>query len=151
MSYCRWSSDDFACDLYCYGSSQGYETHVATNRAVGEIPKVGPFPDGDAPKEEWNAFAARHQAQLDWLGTCERVSIGGPHDGESFCDATAEEWLATLTMLRAAGYHFPDYVLDDARAEIADALSPAQASVSPSDSTAKNDFAGTTRRGDEHV
>lgn len=122
MSYCRWSSDDFGCDLYCYGSDRGYETHVASNRAVGEIPKVGGFPPPDAPQEEWTAFAARNQAQLDWLSTCERKPIGLAHDGESFTDTTAGEWLATLTMLRAAGYRFPDYVLDDARAEIADSV-----------------------------
>ena len=28
MSYCRWSTDDFACDLYCYESAAEYVTHV---------------------------------------------------------------------------------------------------------------------------
>jgi DNA repair photolyase len=32
MSYCRWSSDYFNCDLYCYESNSGYETHVAAYR-----------------------------------------------------------------------------------------------------------------------
>ncbi len=127
MSYCRWSSDDFGCDLYCYGSDRGEETHVASRRIVGEIPKVGPFPRGDAPKEEWEAFAARHKAQSEWLKTCEREPIGLAYDGESFLDHSPAEFLETLLMLRAAGYRFPDYVIEDAREEISAIASPKSA------------------------
>ena len=35
MSYCRWSSDDFQCDVYVYESvAGGFVTHVAANRVV---------------------------------------------------------------------------------------------------------------------
>lgn len=34
MSYCRWSSDNWKCDLYCYEDANGYITHVADNRIV---------------------------------------------------------------------------------------------------------------------
>lgn len=37
MSYCRWSSDDFECDLYCYADVRGgYTTHVAGRDKKGK-------------------------------------------------------------------------------------------------------------------
>jgi hypothetical protein len=33
MSYCRWSSDNYNCDLYCFEHVDGYyQTYVAGNR-----------------------------------------------------------------------------------------------------------------------
>lgn len=118
MSYCRWSSDDFQCDLYCYADvSGGYTTHVAGNKSVGEIPKtdwVG-FMNKTISAEE---FAEQHSKQYEWLDKCERKPLGLPCDGESFNDATAELWLKRLMELRAMGYRFPDHVIDDAKAEM---------------------------------
>ena len=37
MSYCRWSSDDFQCDVYVFGSDTGFETYVARGRYVGVV------------------------------------------------------------------------------------------------------------------
>jgi hypothetical protein len=115
MSYCRWSSEDFKCDVYayehCYG---GYTTHVAGNRTVGEIPKV-----------DWNAdtdiLVAQHRAQMAFLETCERKDITLPHAGETFNDATLEEFRARLIGLKALGYHIPEYVFEQIDAEIAEA------------------------------
>ena len=40
MSYCRFSSEDFSSDVYCYADcSGGFTTHVASNRIIGDIPK----------------------------------------------------------------------------------------------------------------
>lgn len=120
MSYCRWSTDDFKCDLYCYESDRGYETHVAGNRHVGEIPTLLPFPPKGSPPEAWDEFKARYDAQLAWLDTCERQPIGLPSDGEFFTDPDLPSFLARLGELRAEGYRFPDDVLETVRAEIAD-------------------------------
>src|SRR5687767_6611694 len=39
MSYCRWSTDDFQCDLYCYEDvSGGFTTHVAGRRKIWDAP-----------------------------------------------------------------------------------------------------------------
>ena len=38
MSYCRWSSDDFRCDLYIYESAAGFVIHVAANRVEWDPP-----------------------------------------------------------------------------------------------------------------
>lgn len=126
MSYCRWSSDNWRCELYCYeDASGGFTTHVASNKVVGDV-----------PKEDWEGFitkrvtveefVAQNKAQMDWLGTAERTPIGLPHDGASFNDPDLESFLLRLLSLREVGYKFPDYVIEDVRAEIATAESRGQ-------------------------
>lgn len=117
MSYCRWSSDDFGCDLYCYESESAFVTHVASRRVIGDIPKHLPWagPDGAA-------FFASHKAQMKFLETAEREPIGLAYDGETFEDPDLETFLETITMLRAAGYRVPGAVEELVREEIADEL-----------------------------
>lgn len=127
MSYCRFSGDNFACDLYCYADvSGGYTTLVAVNRVLGEIPKEEPWPGEGASEAEIEAWshraAAAHRAQMDFLQSAERAPIGLPHDGAGFNDPDLESFLARVTSLRAMGYRVPDYVLDTIREEIADEL-----------------------------
>ena len=113
MSYCRWSTDQFRCDLYCYESADGFVTHVAGNRHVGEIPEVDHSLIGaGTTQEQHREYLRQTQAQYDWLDDCERRPIGGPHDGESFVDGTLEEFRGRLVSLREAGYQFPDGVLE---------------------------------------
>lgn len=118
MSYCRFSSDDWRCELYCYGDvSGGITTHVAGNKIVGEIPATdwkGFIAKRITPEE----FAAQHSAQMKWMETAERKPIGLPHDGESFNDPDLESFLARLLHLRELGYKFPDYVIESVREEI---------------------------------
>ncbi len=115
MSYCRWSTDDFGCDLYCYEDVHGgWTTCVAGNRPVGDIPKV--TASFDEPAE----LARQMNVQHKWLETCERAPIGLPHDGEIFNDPTLEQFKARLLSLRALGYRFPDAVLDEVEIEIAE-------------------------------
>lgn len=117
MSYCRWSSNNWDCDLYCYESEDGYTTHVASYRKVGATP----IPQVDVQlllsgrtAEYW----AGYKAQNEWLKTAERVKIGLPYDGRSFDDETLEEFLERVTMLRDAGYHVPPWLIDDIREEM---------------------------------
>ena len=120
MSYCRFSSMDWACELYCYESAQGYVTHVASNKPVGEIPKAEHLFRVESLPE----FLKAHEAQMQWLETCERADIGKPHDGETFTDATLEDFLLTLQMLKAEGYVFPDDVIETVLEEIAEEAQP---------------------------
>ena len=116
MSYCRWSSDDFGCDLYCYQDHDGhYVTHVARVRVVGEVPHL----DWDLlDKGDTETFAAAHNAQLDYVGHAEKVEIGGIFDGDDFYDGDLEQFRARLIILREAGYRFPDDVLEQVDAEM---------------------------------
>lgn len=105
MSYCRWSSDNFCCDLYVYESVQGgWETHVAGRRVVGSVPKI------DMSSEK--AFLESHHKQSEFMKTAERVDIGLPQDGASFTDYSLNELRARLIWLRELGYNFPDSVLE---------------------------------------
>jgi hypothetical protein len=115
MSYCRWSSDDYRCDLYCYEDvSVGWTTHVAARRVVGDIPKLV----FEKLESDPGAFAASYEAQAKFLDTAEYADIGGPFDGESFNDSTLRAFRERIVRLRAAGYHCPDSVLDEIDAEI---------------------------------
>lgn len=126
MSYCRWSSDDFQCDIYCYYSvGDFYQIFVAGNRIVGDIPKLLPYPSKDGKivdntqdKEGWDAWFKRHQEQMNWLKTCERKPIGLPYDGQSFEEPDAQTCLDRLLELQKVGYRFPDYVLEAIKEEI---------------------------------
>lgn len=124
MSYCRWSSDDFGCDLYCYESAEGYVTHVAGSRPVGDVPKVTawPPPGGDDPAAvaNWSQLIVDEmQTQHAFLMKCERAPIGLAFDGETFTDRTLQDFHSRLVMLRANGYRFPDGVLQTILDEIA--------------------------------
>lgn len=113
MSYCRWSSMDFACDLYCYESDEGYVTHVAANRVVGEVPHID---FNAAPEVMGEQIAAQHL----YLKTAEHAPIGLPHDGETYTDGDLEDFQARLLQLREVGYIFPDYVLETIGEEMAE-------------------------------
>lgn len=123
MSYCRWSNEDFGCDLYCYESNDGWVTHVASQRIEWTPPEGGtlfdlPKRDDAAAFEEW---MTKHQARQDAFDAAPMHPIGGPFDGKTFTDATIEEFRERLLSLRAAGYQFGDYVLEEVDEEIADA------------------------------
>ena len=100
MSYCRWSSDDFKCDLYCYKDvSGGYKTHVADRRIVGDIPHA---------QEKQDAF----------LETAKMRRIKLPYHGQSFNDPDLKSFLKRLLDLRQIGYNFPDDVLNRVKEEL---------------------------------
>lgn len=112
MSYCRWSSDNFGCDLYVYEHVYGgYMVHVAANRPVGIVPPL-------VPLEDVQAFADSWKRQTDFLESCARHPIGLPHDGQNFHEGTLEGLRDRLLMLREVGYKFPDDVLLEINDEI---------------------------------
>lgn len=113
MSYCRWSTDNFQCDLYCYESNGGYQTHVANNKLAKPLETV-------LPRLDHPDYVAKHRARSEELNAAERVPIGLPHDGEWFTDATLSGFRDTLIMLKEAGYSFPDYVIECVDEELDD-------------------------------
>lgn len=107
MSLCRWSDDDFQCDLYIYEDvSGGITTHVAENRIVfdGTLPPPVSFDD------DIEAWLARHDTVMRMVDSGQRVKIGLPYDGETFNDPGPAELLERLAELREVGYCFPAYV-----------------------------------------
>lgn len=118
MSYCRFSCDDFQCDIYCYHSiGDFYQIYVAVNRPVYKEPLPAPVP---FDSENLPAWMERNDKVMKMVEVADRVDIGLSHDGESFeCD-TAEEAVDTLVMLRNAGYKFPDSVIEALMEEFGD-------------------------------
>lgn len=121
MSYCRFSSDNWKCQLYCYEDvSGGFTTHVASRKHQGEAPVLdmdGLAHDRITPAE----FQTQYDAQSKWLETTELLAIGLKYDGMQFNDPDLESFLARLLHLRDVGYIFPDYVIASVREEIEDA------------------------------
>ena len=114
MSYCRWSNDNWRCDVYCYEDCRGgYTTHVAGNRVVGEIPEVP-----DILKADIDVWLAAHQKQIDFLDKAKRKSIELPYVGESFNDPDLQSFLERLINLREIGYNVPAWVIKDVQEEL---------------------------------
>lgn len=111
MSYCRWSSDDFMCDVYVYESDRAYVTHVAGRRPVFSEPLPPPETGGA------DSWFKRHLIVSEMLDRATLVKIGGEHDGESFTDDTPGECADRLEYLRTCGYNVPQYAIDELREE----------------------------------
>lgn len=114
MSYCRWSSDGFQCDLYCFEHVGGwFQTYVARARRPRAIPAL-------VLNEGEIAFRASHDAQEAALNDPdnEPVVIGLPYDGHQFQDPTLQAMLDRIVMLKEAGYVVPDWVVNRVREEI---------------------------------
>ena len=110
MSYCRWSSDDFQCDVYCYESVYGgFETHVAGLRRVFKEPLP---PEVPFEKEHLEAFVARRQKIMAMCEESTLVKIGLPCDGKDFIDDDAGSCAARLMDLKSMGYRVPQYAID---------------------------------------
>lgn len=111
MSYCRFSSDDWMCDLYIYENASigGWTIHVAANRHKREdIPELPPIPvDDDLELEAW---AEKYHEQLDAVDKATRIPIDLPHAGETFQEETREATLDRVRELRALGYNVPERV-----------------------------------------
>lgn len=105
MAICRFSSDNWRCDVYCYEAEEGYVTHVAGSRVVGDVP-VAPF-FLDVPHSD---FFAAMKEQSDFVANADREVIGLPFDGQSFVDNTTEQLYERLKMLVEVGYVVPMFV-----------------------------------------
>ena len=111
MSYCRFSSDNFHCDLYCYETSEGYVTHVASSRIIGEPPEI------DLEKGAGKALEALRERSV-FFANCERVRIGLPYDGERFVDGSLGEMISRVESLVALGYRVPGGLVESLQEEM---------------------------------
>lgn len=126
MSYCRWSSDDFQCDVYVYGNVHGGVTiHVAKRRTLIDRDKVPRVPDDWYKPEsgyDMGEIAALFNERHAYFEACESKEIGLPHDGESF-DLSLAEASRKLAELKALGYNVPQEVIDELMEEAKSELS----------------------------
>lgn len=116
MSYCRFSSDDFQCDLYSYEDCNGgFTTWVARVKHVLSEPLPPPMPWS---KEGHDAWIARAKEVRRILDASPLVPIGLSEDGGHFHDDTADALLRRIEWLRSLGYRCPDSTLEVIREEI---------------------------------
>jgi hypothetical protein len=129
VSYCRWSSDGWRSDVYCYEDVKGgWTTHVAGLKRVGLDTLIPIDPDLlDLTAENATEWTMAHSAFMRALEKLEMAPIGLPHDGETFRDPTLEAFKARLVMLRDEGYHVPADVFEAIDEELAATTEPAKA------------------------
>lgn len=109
MSYCRWSSDDFGCDLYIYETAEGFTIHVAACRYVFAQLLPPPVELSDPPTvEELERYLLRHCDVVGMLDADTMQPIGLSNDGASFYLATANECANLVDQLATEGYRVPD-------------------------------------------
>jgi len=110
VSYCRWSSDRFQCDVYVYESDSGFVTHIATRRS--EKSPVIPWKTIKWPvigRFRWWLYNRRYR---HWSDNRTMVDIGLECDGESYNHDTAGECATHLEHLKSLGYMVPQYAID---------------------------------------
>ena len=113
MSWCRFSSDSYRCDLYVYETEHDVVANVAAFRK--KLGDGARFPDLSLPPE---AFADACAKFFDALRDAETVPIGGPFDGDfrEFGDfAEARKFVSECI---DAGYRAPANLLSDMLEEI---------------------------------
>ena len=115
MIYCRWSSDNYQCDLYCYSDATGViTTHVAPSRLVKTPP---PIPDIHVMNI--NQYLNAYEKHNEFMRTTKKVPIGLPHDGQKFDDNGEVTFIQTLAYLKVIGYRFPANLIPMLQANIA--------------------------------
>jgi len=131
MSYCRWSTDDFRCDLYVYEASDGIYVHIAGSKH--NLP-TDAFPEKvdfwsvddyfDMPEEERAALVERYVARtnkvMEIIHDAPRVPIGGPYDGHtlSFSDHEEAAWWIENKLGPLGIYNYPDDLVAALRADM---------------------------------
>lgn len=116
MSYCRFSSDDFQSDLYCYEDcAGGFTTHVAGIRYVFKEPLPPVIILNDANMKEW---WERHQKVQSMIDEADRVPIGLPYDAETFNDPDLQSFLDRILYLKSLGYRVPEGVIETIKEEM---------------------------------
>lgn len=115
MSYCRFSTNDFQCDVYVY-EGHCYIIHVAANKHV----LTEPLPPPISFTENTHAWFARSLVVKELLQKSPLVPIGLPEDGAYFEFGCPKETADKLEELRDMGYRVPQYVIDELRSEAHD-------------------------------
>lgn len=119
MSYCRWSSDWFRCDLYAYESDRGFEIHVGGRRhkATDNLPPEFDQADEEDERMTVTRYLNLHMKVMALIADHADENyrtLGLPHDGESFILPTEREMYAKILELEALGYRIPRGLHDEA-------------------------------------
>ena len=104
MSYCRFSTDDFKSNVYCY-------KHVNQQYVITVAGLKYDYDTIDLPPDVHTTdFEARYNRNLEVMEILEDEPlepIGLPHDGEIFYVESLEEMEEKLQELDDMGYYIP--------------------------------------------
>jgi hypothetical protein len=117
MSFCRWSSDNFQCDLYCYADvGGGYTTHVAGYRRRAWVRALFWLTDRRVKVGKQIIRFGRFSLPSlpHWMV---HKRIGLPYDDYSFHDEELEQFYCTVLYLWSQGYNVSKDFLDRIFAE----------------------------------
>lgn len=139
MSYCRFSSNNFRCDVYVYEDVYGgWTTHVAAYRhAIPPIPTIPTgwwtglgeydentkrivYPNRFVQAAAWvmlRVYMASSRLHSWSARVIPRRKIGLPFDGMRFNDDSPSACADRLEELRAIGYKVPQCAIDALRGE----------------------------------
>ena len=112
MSYCRFSSDYFDCDLYVYEDFMGsYCIHIASSRYVFDrTPLVS--------TKNVDDFVKNHMYVMEALKTAKTENIELPYSGESFYFSELKDALEKIKELKELGYIVHDSIISSIEEEI---------------------------------
>lgn len=107
MSYCRFSSDNWKSDIYCYESDMGIVINVAATKIDG-IPEIPSW--GVVSAEEYMEAV---KVQSDYMDNHQsaRREIGLPYDGQYFLCGSYQQAYHKLVELKEVGYYVPEYAI----------------------------------------
>ncbi len=109
MAYCRFSTDDFQCDVYVYEDVDGgYTIHVAKICLVYNDP-IPP----KVPMSDIDAFIERRTIMDEIYKCADEAPTPLQYAGKSFNYDTATDAAAFLQELKHLGYRVPDSVIKD--------------------------------------
>jgi hypothetical protein len=115
MSYCRWSSDNFQCDVYVYASKEGWATHVANSRS--EPSPSFPWWAMSIPILSTIAWRIWSKRSKQWSANRTLTPIGLSRDGQSYYDDCPICCADRLQEMKEEGYLVPQYTIDELREE----------------------------------
>lgn len=117
MSYCRWSSSQWMCDVYVYEDCMGgWTTHVAKfkrSEPGPAFPAMGSMTQG----EFFEAVSDWKRKEHDYHDRVKLLPIQLEHAGGSFNHSTPGECADFLEELKTIGYNVPDYAIKELREE----------------------------------
>lgn len=117
MSYCRFSTDCYQCDVYVYESVYDCWTiHVAGRRHHNPTIPLVP-----ADYDEANGFIEWYKRQQEWLTHPDTTLIDLPEDnehvGKTYDLPSPEEAADMLQLISDSGLNVPEYVIIALREE----------------------------------
>ncbi len=127
MSYCRWSSDDWQCDVYVYeDASGGWTCHVANRRHVFDDTYPGEFgfprlvQGSPGYHLAWQGWFANHSACHRWMDKhmddesrwLDLSQVSPKYAGTHHNLGSPGDMALLLVAMKADGLLVPQYAID---------------------------------------